>query len=511
MKFFKNFYYILVLIIILWAIFLLVPNVQAANPSVICQKTASGIEITIKIAFYQNNLTGGDAKLKNDLIPKFKTHIEEVWNKVPTTNVNSCKIPVKFTVDAQLAPGGATVYPVGADASKDTKDNGAICLTKHPGYNCIKTTDEQIIFGTGGWITISAYDVMSQTVIDPNFGWWEAYYDTNHCDRPCCETSPKSCATPEENADCKCYGGPDSRTPAHETGHLLGLDDEYFKSARSSNLNIMGNNDKYTDSLQKHVDTIVQFVCLDTDLVCSDPPLWDREKCCPSPTNAITGTDFDTPNSATCKLEDVNECPGNTCGVAGTCDKTNNCTCTGDTCETACRPDACDPNTEQPGTGTCSDATNKYCCIPKVERIIGGGGGWTGSGSGTAGCEGISCISCIKTGNCTICHLIDVAYEIGKFIMAIVGAVTLLFFIYGAFLILLSAGIGERIDQGKRIIINSIIGLVIVFAAYLLVTTAVWLVTGQTQVFGSSLRCAAITAPSSPTGSSPGSAPAGGP
>ncbi len=50
-----------------------------------------------------------------------------------------------------------------------------------------------------------------------------------------------------------------------------------------------------------------------------------------------------------------------------------------------------------------------------------------------------------------------------------IGSLVLLFFIYGGFLFLTAAGSNERVAKGKRVIIGSVIGLLIVFFSYTIV------------------------------------------
>ncbi len=59
--------------------------------------------------------------------------------------------------------------------------------------------------------------------------------------------------------------------------------------------------------------------------------------------------------------------------------------------------------------------------------------------------------------------------NIANYLFSIVGALALLFFIYGGFTLILSQGSSEQTQKGKDIIIAAIIGLVIVFSAYMLV------------------------------------------
>src|SRR3989338_5720955 len=68
-----------------------------------------------------------------------------------------------------------------------------------------------------------------------------------------------------------------------------------------------------------------------------------------------------------------------------------------------------------------------------------------------------------------------------NYLFGIVGALALLFFIYGGFTLILSRGSTDQVKKGKDIMVAAVIGLVIVFGAYMLVKflgTAVGLKSG---------------------------------
>mgnify|MGYP001582111474 CR=1 FL=1 len=56
-----------------------------------------------------------------------------------------------------------------------------------------------------------------------------------------------------------------------------------------------------------------------------------------------------------------------------------------------------------------------------------------------------------------------------NYLFGLVGALALLFFIYGGFTLILSRGSTEQVKKGKDILVAAIVGLVIVFGAYMLV------------------------------------------
>ena len=61
------------------------------------------------------------------------------------------------------------------------------------------------------------------------------------------------------------------------------------------------------------------------------------------------------------------------------------------------------------------------------------------------------------------------AVGVAQWILGIVGSLALLFFIYGGFVFLISGGSTTQIDKGKKILGGAVIGLIIVFASYLII------------------------------------------
>ncbi len=84
-------------------------------------------------------------------------------------------------------------------------------------------------------------------------------------------------------------------------------------------------------------------------------------------------------------------------------------------------------------------------------------GGEAGKAAETAaGCRDVSIF---------VTLLINVA----GYLFTIVGALALLFFIYGGFTLILSRGATDQVKKGKDAMVAAVIGLIIVFGAYMLV------------------------------------------
>jgi hypothetical protein len=87
----------------------------------------------------------------------------------------------------------------------------------------------------------------------------------------------------------------------------------------------------------------------------------------------------------------------------------------------------------------------------------------TGSGNST------SCGSPNGCGNYSLNDMLALGVNVANWILGVVGALALLFFVYGGFVFILSGGSEEKVREGKTVLMNAIIGLVIVFASYLIV------------------------------------------
>jgi hypothetical protein len=72
-------------------------------------------------------------------------------------------------------------------------------------------------------------------------------------------------------------------------------------------------------------------------------------------------------------------------------------------------------------------------------------------------------------GDYALNDFISLAINVSKWILGIVGSLSLVMFIYGGFMFLISGGSADTIGQAKKILIAAVIGLVIVFSSYLII------------------------------------------
>ncbi len=72
-------------------------------------------------------------------------------------------------------------------------------------------------------------------------------------------------------------------------------------------------------------------------------------------------------------------------------------------------------------------------------------------------------------GGCSLNTFLKLGLNVASFILGIVGALTLLMFVYGGVTLLISGGSADKVKKGKDIILGSVVGLVIVFSSYMIV------------------------------------------
>ncbi len=72
-------------------------------------------------------------------------------------------------------------------------------------------------------------------------------------------------------------------------------------------------------------------------------------------------------------------------------------------------------------------------------------------------------------GNYTMNDFLVLAINISRWILGLVGSLSLLMFIYGGFMFLISAGSSETVAKAKGIIVAAIIGLTIVFSSFMII------------------------------------------
>lgn len=79
--------------------------------------------------------------------------------------------------------------------------------------------------------------------------------------------------------------------------------------------------------------------------------------------------------------------------------------------------------------------------------------------------------SCALDGSCRkLSDLIGVVLKFVDWIFKYIGAIAFIFFVYGGFTMILSFGNAEKFKKGQQVLVAAVIGMAIVFSAYLLVS-----------------------------------------
>lgn len=90
---------------------------------------------------------------------------------------------------------------------------------------------------------------------------------------------------------------------------------------------------------------------------------------------------------------------------------------------------------------------------------------------------------CVTEGECSFCDFLQVVVNIGNFILAISGALALLFFIWGAWGFIMARGDDEKITSAKDTIWQSLAGMVFVLISWEIVATVLFILTNNHNPF----------------------------
>jgi hypothetical protein len=102
----------------------------------------------------------------------------------------------------------------------------------------------------------------------------------------------------------------------------------------------------------------------------------------------------------------------------------------------------------------------------------------TPSGAKPADCTSDNC------GNYTLDDFVQLGVNVANWILGIVGSLALLFFVYGGVTWIISAGSSEKVEEGKTILKNAVIGLIIVFVSWTIINFTLISLGYDTGAFG---------------------------
>lgn len=84
-------------------------------------------------------------------------------------------------------------------------------------------------------------------------------------------------------------------------------------------------------------------------------------------------------------------------------------------------------------------------------------------------------------GDYTINDFIVLAVNISQWILGIVGSLTLVMFVWGGVMFILSGGASDKVNQAKKIIVAAIVGLIIVFSSWLIIRFSISTISDKEQ------------------------------
>lgn len=121
-------------------------------------------------------------------------------------------------------------------------------------------------------------------------------------------------------------------------------------------------------------------------------------------------------------------------------------------------------------TGLCSGGTDNLCCTADVVGRGTGAGTATPAAAPRSSFLRIELPGCVATGDCGLDDIVKTGVNFANFLFGISGAVLLATFVYGGVLYLIAGKSGD-VAKAKKMIVDALIGMVLVFGAGLLVTT----------------------------------------
>lgn len=92
------------------------------------------------------------------------------------------------------------------------------------------------------------------------------------------------------------------------------------------------------------------------------------------------------------------------------------------------------------------------------------GTGYITSGAGIM--NNVTCV-CLNEGNCQLSDVLQVFVNVADYILGVVGSLALILFVIGGFYFLVSQGESGKVAKGKKYMTGAVVGLLIVFFAYI--------------------------------------------
>lgn len=98
-------------------------------------------------------------------------------------------------------------------------------------------------------------------------------------------------------------------------------------------------------------------------------------------------------------------------------------------------------------------------------------------------------LQCINQGSCGLDDIATGFVELIKLLLGIMGAVALVYFVWGGIVWITSGGNMEKISRGRNIMINTILAIMVSFSSYIILGFFVNDILGANQKFQVSAEC----------------------
>jgi len=80
---------------------------------------------------------------------------------------------------------------------------------------------------------------------------------------------------------------------------------------------------------------------------------------------------------------------------------------------------------------------------------------------------------------CTFCHLLQLAQNVINFLLTLSLFLAVIFIVWGAIMMMLSAGNEKNFESAKKIMTGAVIGVAVVLGSYIILNTFFLLISGQ--------------------------------
>lgn len=87
--------------------------------------------------------------------------------------------------------------------------------------------------------------------------------------------------------------------------------------------------------------------------------------------------------------------------------------------------------------------------------------------------------ACACCGDCSVCDFVNVFLNAARFGLGLLGVISLVMFIWGGLMWIMSGGNTERVSKGKSVLTGTVIGIIIVLLAWVVINAIVVQLTGK--------------------------------